>query len=198
MTDSKVILASGSPYRKALLQRLVPAFETRAPDVDESPLDNESPADLAGRLSLSKAGVISDQFPQALVVAGDQVAELEGQAIGKPHTIETAMAQLAACSGRTVTFHSGVVVQRQSDSFIRQHVDITRVSFRRLDRESIADYLAREPALDCAGSFRAEGLGISLLSSISSEDPTGIIGLPLIWLASALRAAGLSLGSEPG
>lgn len=194
ITDSQVILASGSPYRRILLERLLSEFGTCTPGVDEAPLADESPGETALRLSLSKAAQVSSEAPEAIVIAGDQVAELHGQLLGKPGNKERAHQQLRACSGHTVVFHSAAVVQQQSKEFLRQHTDITRVRFRSLSPEIIDHYLDREAALDCAGSFKSEGLGIMLTAAITTEDPTALIGLPLIWLSRALQDAGVELG----
>lgn len=192
---TRIILASTSPYRRELLARLLDGFQTQAPQVDETPLPGEAPARLAPRLALAKARAVVQRHPGALVIGSDQVAELDGLALGKPGSSDAACEQLAACAGRTVVFHTALclVDGRGTQALVHEFVDCTRVVFRPLDAASIQRYVARERPLDCAGSFKAEGLGIALFERIASEDPTALIGLPLIALARLLRAAGIEL-----
>lgn len=188
----KLILASTSRYRRELLARLDLAFDCVAPGVDETALAHETPAALALRLSLAKARAVAERYPQAVVIGADQVAELDGLALNKPETLDRARAQLSACSGRQVVFHAGLAVvgpHGQSDALIEP----TTVSFRALSEAEIERYLAREPALDSAGSFKSEALGITLFDALDSRDPTALVGLPLIALARLLRAHGLQL-----
>ncbi|MGI9330118.1 MAG: Maf family protein [Gammaproteobacteria bacterium] len=193
MTDPEpgVVLASTSPYRRALLQRLLPDFRCHNPDVDEAPRRGENPRDLAIRLARSKAATAADG-PE-IVIGSDQVAALGAQILGKPGNRETAVKQLLACSGKTVVFYTGVCVMGPAGSTESSHVDVTTVYFRPLDEAEILRYLAREEPYDCAGSFKAEGLGVVLMDRLESQDPTAIQGLPLIWLAGCLREQGLSL-----
>jgi septum formation protein len=184
----RLILASTSRYRRELFKRLGIAFECMAPEVDETGQDNESPADLCARLSRAKAQAIAAQYPEALVIGSDQVAELAGEAIGKPGTREHSRLQLAAASGNCVQFHTGVCVMHAASSKKLQHIDLTEVRFRVLTADMIEHYLDREAALDCAGGFKCEGLGISLFESIRSDDPTALIGLPLIAVRRMLGA----------
>jgi septum formation protein len=187
-----LVLASTSRYRRELLARLGLAFEVVAPHVDEDPLPGESPAAMAARLALEKARAIAAQRPDAIVIGSDQTATLDGSAvIGKPGTHERAVAQLRAASGRAMRYHTAVAVVRAGAGFERVATVQTLVRFRLLDDTRIEAYLAREPAYDCAGSAKCEGLGIALLESIEGPDPTALIGLPLIELSAALEAAGL-------
>ncbi len=193
MPDSpnSLILASASPYRRELLERIVPKFEVRAADIDESRQADESPAQLAARLAAAKAAAVAATHPAALVIGSDQVAALGDQALGKPGDAATAARQLAACSGQQVIFHTAVSLT--GPDFAEHHVDITTVTFRSLDAGEIDSYLQRDKPWDCAGSFRSEGLGAVLFKSIESRDPNAIVGLPLIWLAGSLRRAGWQL-----
>jgi septum formation protein len=188
-----LILASTSRYRRELLLRLGLPFQTARPDVDETPYPNESPRLLAQRLSEAKARSVAKSFPNAWVIGSDQVAELDGQAIGKPENFERAADQLSAASGKTMQFFSAFCLFRAEPSKIIANTDVTTVHFRQLKAVEIERYLHKEQPYDCAGSFKAEGLGISLFDKIESSDPTGLIGLPLISLSKALRQAGLEL-----
>ncbi|MGB2360011.1 MAG: Maf family protein [Porticoccaceae bacterium] len=193
---SNLILASSSPYRKMLLQRLDIPFTCQAPDIDESPQPSEPPAALAQRLALEKAQTIASKFPGAVVIGSDQVAEQSGQVLGKPGTHQRAVQQLQAQSGQTVLFHTGLALVQLLPAGTEkqiQLVDTTAVSFRQLDDRQIERYLEREQPYDCAGSFKAEGLGISLFNAVSSQDPSSLIGLPLISLCSALEDFGLDI-----
>lgn len=186
----RLILASSSPYRQELLTRLGIPFTAVAPNVDESPLPGESPSDLALRLSVAKAHAVAHDNPGALLVGSDQVATIDGQPIGKPGNFKRAQAQLEQLSGQTVEFHSALCV---SDGRRHEVEDvITRCRFRRLSAQEITTYLLREQPYDTAGSAKAEGLGIALMDSMQSDDPTAIIGLPLITLSRMLRSFGLN------
>jgi septum formation protein len=188
-----LVLASTSPYRRQLLQRLGLPFELARPEVDEAPLSGESPIAQAQRLAEAKARAIGDRMREAWVIGSDQVAELNGQALGKPGSFERAADQLAAASGQLVRFHTAVFLYRHGDERSQRFCDLTEVQFRVLVNGEIERYLHAEQPYDCAGSFKAEGLGICLFESIQSNDPTGLIGLPLIALAKALRRAGFTL-----
>lgn len=186
----RLILASGSPYRKELLSRLHIPFNTISPDIDETPLPGEPPRALALRLSVAKAAAVAAHQPDALIIGSDQVATTNGAPIGKPGTLERARKQLEQLSGQTVEFHSALCV---ADS--RRHVAldvVTRCRFRRLHAAEIERYLMLEKPFDTTGSAKAEGLGISLMDSMQSDDPTAIIGLPLIALSRMLRSFGLN------
>jgi septum formation protein len=195
--SQRLILASTSPYRRELLQRLRLPFAVVAPEVDETPQPGEEPAALAARLALAKAQAVGARHADAVVIGADQVAELDGQAIGKPHTHERAMAQLRAMSGRRVVFHSAVAVARVDRGFARGLLAPVSVIFRSLTEAEIERYLRAEQPYDCAGSARSEGLGIALLAQIDSDDPTALIGLPLIRLCTLLREAGLDPLAAP-
>lgn len=191
MTDISIVLASGSRYRRELLARLGVAFATWSPDIDESALPGENPAQTAERLARSKARAAAQRHPGSLIIGCDQVAEVGGAALGKPGTLERARAQLAQLSGREALFHTGLCVLHAPSGREQARVVTTDVAFRRLDAAEIERYLAREPAFDCAGSAKSEGLGIALLSRLGGSDPTALVGLPLIALAEMLRAEGI-------
>ncbi|MFM2065823.1 MAG: septum formation protein Maf [Pseudomonadota bacterium] len=188
---TRLILASTSRYRRELLARLRLPFDVVSPDVDETPEPAEPPAMLSLRLALAKAQAVATRFPDAVVIGSDQVAELDGQPIGKPGTHERAIAQLTAMSGRGVVFHTAVAVVRARDAFERSARVPVTVRFRALTPEAIETYLRLEQPYDCAGSAKCETLGISLLTAIESDDPTALVGLPLIRTSAMLRAAGL-------
>jgi len=186
-----LILASTSPYRRELLARLRLPFEPQSPQVDETPAPGERPAALAQRLALAKARAVAAVFPDAVVIGSDQVAELDGQPIGKPGTHERAVQQLRTMSGRSVVFHTAVAVVRRDTGFEAEALVPVTVRFRRLGDVDIERYLRLEQPYDCAGSAKAETLGIALLDAIESNDPTALVGLPLIETCRMLRAAGL-------
>ena len=190
-----LVLASTSRYRRELLSRLGLPFRAVAPQVEETPRPGEAPRALACRLAQAKAEAVAAQCPGALVIGSDQVAELDGRALGKPGSVAAAEAQLAASSGRSVRFHTALclVDTRGAAAAPTLACDLTRVVFRALSHEDIARYVAAERPLDCAGSFKAEGLGIGLFERIENEDPTALIGLPLIALARMLRAVGVAV-----
>jgi septum formation protein len=186
-----IILASTSRYRRELLARLRLPFTTRSPDVVEAVVPGEAPAAMAARLALAKAQSVA--APEALVIGSDQVASLNGQILRKPGSAEAAVAQLRACRGKSVLFHTAVAVVATTSGRTLQHVDRTEVVFRRLDDAALEQYVKLESPLDCAGSFKSEGLGAVLFERISSQDPTALIGLPLIFVCDALR----TLGADP-
>jgi septum formation protein len=190
---TRLVLGSTSRYRADLLRRLVDNFEQRAPGTDEDSRAGEAPADRAVRLAVAKAVAAADDAGDALVIGSDQVAELDGAVLDKPGSIEGACAQLRACADREVRFHTALCLLDSRTGVRHTHLDLTRVHFRPLSPEEIARYVAREQPLDCAGSFKCEALGISLFERIDSEDPTALIGLPLIALARLLREAGLAV-----
>lgn len=186
-----LVLASASPYRRELLGRLGLPFETFAPQVDETALPGEAASALALRLSLAKAQALAVRRPEALVIGSDQTATIDGSTlIGKPGTHRAALEQLRAASGRSVRFHTGLALVCAATGLCRTEIVETRVRFRRLDDATLEAYLAREPAYDCAGSAKVEGLGIALLESVEGPDPTALVGLPLIALTGLLAAAG--------
>ncbi len=186
-----LILASTSRYRRELLERLRLPFEVVAPLVDETPLPGEAPAALAQRLALAKAQAVAAQRPDAVVIGSDQVADLDGEPIGKPGTHGRAVAQLQRMRGRRITFQTAVAVVRADRAYARVQLAPVGVSFRRLSDTEIEHYLRTEQPYDCAGSAKCETLGIALLDSIDSDDPTALIGLPLIRTCALLREAGL-------
>ena len=189
----QLVLASTSAYRRELLGRLRVKFEVARPEVDETPLPGESPAALAQRLADEKARSVGTRLRQAWVIGADQVAELDGQVLGKPGSFERAADQLAAASGRRLQFHTAVSLYRHGERRVSRVLDHTFVQFRSLSGVEIERYLHAEQPYDCAGSFKAEGLGICLFESIESHDPTALIGLPLIAVAQLLRQVGFIL-----
>lgn len=186
-----LILASTSSYRRELLHRLQLPFTVVAPGVDETPLPGELPAELARRLALAKAQVVANLHPKACVIGSDQVCDLHGEPLGKPGTLDKAQAQLRRLSGQAVVFRTAVAVVREDVGYQGSTLVNIEVRFRELTDKDITHYLAREPALDCAGSAKSEGLGIALLASVNSDDPTALVGLPLIQTCRLLREAGL-------
>jgi septum formation protein len=186
-----LILGSTSRYRRELLERLRLSFDVVAPDVDESGWPDETPSALAGRLAMAKAAAVATLHPHAWVIGSDQVADLAGQAIGKPGNHERAAAQLRQMSGRNVVFHTAVALVCRETGFSASRMASVLVQFRILSDAEIENYLRLDQPYDCAGSAKSESLGISLLSSIQSDDPTALIGLPLIRTCELLRLAGL-------
>ncbi|MBO7410652.1 MAG: septum formation inhibitor Maf [Ottowia sp.] len=189
----EIILASTSPYRRELLARLRLPFTTAKPHVDETRLAGEAPAALASRLALAKAQAVAAQHPAAIVIGSDQVAHIGDEIFSKPGTAERARAQLRQMSGQTVLFQTALALIRQQDGIVLQETEPTEVRFRTLTDAEITRYVEMEQPLDCAGSAKAEALGISLLDALRSDDPTAIIGLPLIRLARMLRTLGVAL-----
>jgi septum formation protein len=189
----RVVLGSTSVYRRELLSRLRIPFEVSPPQVDETPLPAETPADLARRLAAAKAQAVARAHPDAVVIGSDQVAELDGEALGKPGNHANALAQLRRMSGRVVVFHTALTVMCKRSGFAAHDLAPVRVHFRALDDAGIEAYLRLEQPYDCAGSAKSEGLGIALLEAIDSDDPTALVGLPLIRTCRMLRAAGVRL-----
>jgi septum formation protein len=193
-----LVLASTSRYRRALLERLGLPFTTAAPNVDESPLPDERPGETALRLSEAKARGVASDFPGALVIGSDQVADCDGRPIGKPGNHEAAFAMLVALSGRTVVFHTGLALLDASTGRCATALVDVRSTYRHLNAGEIGAYLARERPYDCAGAVRSEGLGIALFEAIESDDPSALIGLPLIRLCGMLRDAGVAVLAPQG
>ena len=193
LASKKLILGSTSTYRRALLERLRIPFSVQSPEVDEAPLAGETPADLACRLALAKAQAVASRFPDCVVIGSDQVADLDGIALGKPGNFERALVQLQQMSGKTVIFQTAMAVVCRQSGFCEQALAPVKVTFRTLSEEEIVNYLRIEEPYDCAGSAKSEGLGIALLESIESDDPTALVGLPLIRTSRMLRAAGIPL-----
>ena len=188
-----VILGSTSRYRKELLSRLQIPFDTAAPDVDETPHPHESPKDLAMRLALAKAHAVALKNPQAVVIGSDQVADLEGEPLGKPGNHANATLQLQRMRGKTVIFQTALSVVCLTTRFEKTDLAAVKVKFRDLSDSEIESYLLAEEPYDCAGSAKSEGLGIALLECIESDDPTALIGLPLIRTCLMLREAGVNI-----
>jgi septum formation protein len=188
-----LVLGSTSRYRRELLARLGVPFEVAAPQVDETPWPGEAPQALARRLALAKARAVARQHPGAVVIGSDQVADLNGQPLGKPGNHERAVAQLQAMRGRTVVFQTAVAVVCLESGFEQLDLAPVSVMFRMLEDDDIERYLRAEQPYDCAGSAKSEGLGIALLDRIDSDDPTALVGLPLIRTCRMLRAAGIRL-----
>lgn len=189
----RLVLASTSAYRRMLLERLLVPFETAKPEVDETPLPDETPAATANRLALEKALAVAARMDDALVIGSDQVAHIGNEVFGKPGTVERAHAQLRRMSGNTVIFHTALaVVNARSGEQLIDSVP-TEVRFRTLSEDEIVRYVEKEMPLDCAGSAKSEGLGITLLEALSGDDPTALVGLPLIALSRMLRSQGIAL-----
>mgnify|MGYP000588359059 FL=1 len=188
-----LVLGSTSRYRRELLSRLNLHFEVAAPDVDETPQSGESPRDLALRLALAKARAVAARHPEAVVIGSDQVADLAGQPLGKPGVHERAVQQLRQMRGQTVVFQTALAVVCLATGFEQVDLAAVRVKFRDLTDEEIENYLQAEKPYDCAGSAKSEGLGIALLDAIDNDDPTALVGLPLIRTTRMLRAAGVKL-----
>ncbi|QUG76295.1 septum formation inhibitor Maf [Erwinia sp. E602] len=187
----QLVLASTSPYRQALLAKLQLPFTTAAPSTDETPHPGESAEDLVLRLAIAKARALGEAFPDSLIVGSDQVCVLNGAICGKPHTEENARAQLRAASGNSVVFYTGLALFDSRDGSVQSRVEPFSVDFRPLSDAEIARYVALEQPLNCAGSFKSEGLGITLFERLSGRDPNTLVGLPLIALAEMLRNAGV-------
>ena len=190
---NKLILASSSRYRRELLARLHIEFESISPDIDESQQNNEAAATYVERLAQEKAQAIANNHPNHLVIGSDQCTVMNDKIIGKPHTREAAIEQLTSASGKQIEFLTGVCVTHQASTWTRSFVETFLVSFRNLTREEIERYLDIEKPFDCAGSFKSEGYGISLTDAMTGDDPTALIGLPLIRLAQTLREFGWSV-----
>lgn len=188
-----LILGSTSVYRRELLQRLRLPFDVVSPQVDETPLDGEAPQALAERLALAKANAVALLHPRAIVIGSDQVADLDGEPLGKPGNHANAVRQLQRMRGRTVVFQTAVAVVCHESGFAGQALAQVKVGFRQLSDRAIEDYLQAEKPYDCAGSAKSEGLGIALLEVIDNQDPTALVGLPLIHTCRLLRAAGMAL-----
>jgi septum formation protein len=188
-----LVLGSTSAYRRELLGRLRLPFEVASPQVDETPHADEKPADLALRLALAKARDVAQRHPSAVVIGSDQVADLQGEPLGKPGTHERAVAQLQRMRGQTVIFQTALAVVCLESGFERSDIAAVRVVFRDLSDEEIERYLRAEQPYDCAGSAKSEGLGIALLERIDNDDPTALVGLPLIRTCQFIRAAGVTV-----
>jgi septum formation protein len=189
----RIVLGSSSPYRRELLSRLKVEFQVDLPQVDEAPRPGETPRDIALRLALEKARAVALRHPDAAVIGSDQVADLDGVPLGKPGTHERAVEQLRRMRGQVVVFHTAVAVVCKASGFEQVDLAPVRVTFRDLSDHEIEAYLRAEKPYDCAGSARSEGLGIALLERIDNDDPSALVGLPLIRTCRMLRAAGVRL-----
>jgi septum formation protein len=192
-SNRRLVLGSTSPYRRDLLSCLRIPFEVVAPDVDETPLPSEAPREIALRLALAKAKAVGAAHPDAVVIGSDQVADLAGEPLGKPGTHQNAVAQLSRMSGQTVVFHTALAVVCVATGFEQLELAPVTVQFRELSADEIESYLRAEQPYDCAGSARSEGLGVALLHTIESDDPTALVGLPLIRTCRMIRAAGVKV-----
>lgn len=192
MSQPELILASGSSYRRQQLLRLGLDCRSLAPDVDETPHRDEDPANLAMRLALRKAKAVALRCAGTCIIAADQVAACAGQLIGKPGSAAAQQSQLLSCSGQQVSFYTALVVI-DANNAVHTHLDTTVCHVRALNEDEVARYVALEPAYDCAGGFKVEGLGITLFERIISDDPTALIGLPLLALCRILRGIGLPI-----
>lgn len=188
-----LILASTSVWRRGLLERLALPFESRAPGLAEDPLPGEAPMDRALRLALAKARAVAAHQPDAVVIGSDQVATAGAGVLGKPGTVAACREQLALLSGSSARFYTGCAVVAPGRAAPLLHVDLTTVSFRRLGPTEIDRYIELDQPTDCAGGFKSESLGIALFESVTCTDPTALVGLPLIWLAGALRECGYAV-----
>ncbi|MCV6604877.1 MAG: Maf family nucleotide pyrophosphatase [Porticoccaceae bacterium] len=188
-----IILASSSPYRRQLMERLGLIFDCHSPQVDETPQPDESPVELALRLSRLKARALAGKFTHHLIIGSDQVAECNGEILHKPGSFEVAQQQLQRQSGNTVKFHTGLCIHNSISGEQQTDVVTTTVHFRQLSEDEIERYLQREQPYDCAGSFKVEQLGVSLFRKVESPDPTALIGLPLILLCEMLRQSGIQV-----
>ncbi|MDD5333087.1 MAG: Maf family nucleotide pyrophosphatase [Rhodoferax sp.] len=192
-TDRKLVLGSTSPYRRQMLARLRVPFQVAAPEVDETPQATETPKQLACRLAMAKARAVAAQFPACVVIGSDQVADLDGQALGKPGNHERATSQLQQMRGKTVIFQTAVAVVCSDTGFAQLDLAQVKVKFRELTDAEIEAYLRAETPYDCTGSAKSEGLGIALLESIDNDDPSALVGLPLIRTCRMIRAAGVKV-----
>lgn len=197
LNSPQILLASSSPYRRQLLEKLGLTFSSESPDIDECAHDQETVREMVERLSLQKAQALVKHHPNKIIIASDQSASLNNKALGKPGNFEKAFEQLKAQQGQVICFYTGLVVYNPHNQTYLNALDITKVHFRKLSDQQIRNYLLTEQPYDCAGSFKSEGLGITLFSKIENQDPNALIGLPLIELVSLLSQVGLSLPLDP-
>lgn len=189
----ELVLASSSPYRRELLSRLQLPFSVAVPAIDESPRRGEMPEQLVARLAIEKAQAVAKLHPDALIIGSDQSATLDGEVLGKPHGYDAAFAQLRRTQGREIVFYTGLCLLRTATGRVQQRVVPFHVGYRSLSDADIAAYLKKEQPYDCAGSAKAEGLGIALIARMHGEDPNALIGLPLIALVDMLAAEGVKI-----
>lgn len=193
MSNQQLVLASSSPFRKELLDRLMLPFDTHSPDIDETPLENEAPQQLVKRLAIEKAKAVAGSYPGALIIGSDQVA-LHGQKIvGKPHTHERAVQQLKQASAKSIKLFTGLSLYNAKTNSLQSVVEPFTVHFRSLSDNAIENYLRKEKPYNCAGSVRSEGLGVALIERYQGDDPAALIGLPLVRLVSMLENEGFKL-----
>jgi len=190
-TSTQLVLGSTSPFRKEILNKLGLPFDTAAPDIDESPLENETPAQLVLRLAEQKARAVSDTYPEHLIIGSDQVAVIDNKILGKPHTHERAVEQLTNASGKTVRFYTGLCLYNSATDVAQSEVVPFDIVFRELNTSQIENYLQKEKPYNCAGSFKSEALGITLFEKLLGDDPNALIGLPLIRLIAMLENQGM-------
>ncbi len=193
MNNKLIVLGSTSPFRKSLLEKLNIDFICAKPDVDESALKNESPQQLVERLAVKKANAIVGQQPDALIIGSDQVAVCDDEILGKPHTVDNAIKQLSKFSGKCITFYTGLAVLDSKTGQVKSLVEPFKVHFKTLTQQEIKNYVEAEQPLNCAGSFKSEGLGICLFEKLEGDDPNSLIGLPLIKLVALLNAFGFNV-----
>jgi len=191
-TPSTLVLASTSPFRKEILAKLGLDFDTASPNIDESPLENETPEQLVKRLAELKARAVADDFPAHLIIGSDQVAVIDGEILGKPHTHERAVEQLNNASGKTVRFYTGLCLYNSKTTSCQSEAVLFDVVFRKLTASQIENYLQAEKPYNCAGSFKSEALGITLFEKLVGDDPNTLIGLPLIRLVAMMEKQGLN------
>lgn len=189
---SNLLLASTSPWRRMLLEKLTLPFECAAPEVDETPQPGESARQLVVRLAQAKAQALESRFPQHLIIGSDQVCVLDGEITGKPHTEENAHRQLRKASGTIVTFYTGLALYNSANGHLQTECEPFDVHFRHLSDQEIEAYIRKENPLQCAGSFKSEGLGITLFERLEGRDPNSLVGLPLIALCQMLRREGFN------
>ncbi|MFA9418739.1 MAG: nucleoside triphosphate pyrophosphatase [Gammaproteobacteria bacterium] len=191
--QAPIILASSSAFRKSLLERLHLPFECHSPEVDESLLPGESASSYVCRLAEAKAQAVADKYPGAVIIGSDQCALLDDEILGKPGNHENALRQLKAAQGKTVVFHTGICVFQQATGFTEVDDILFQVKFRQLSDTQLEHYLQTEQPYQCAGAFKSEGYGVSLFNQMQGDDPTALIGLPLIRLTSMLEQAGIKV-----
>lgn len=197
LDSPQILLASSSPYRRQLLEKIGVTFSCESPDIDEGPHDQESVKETVERLSLQKAQALVKHHPNKIIIASDQSASLNNKALGKPGNFEKAFEQLKAQQGKIIYFYTGLVVYNPHNQAYLSALDTTKVYFRELSDQQIRNYLLTEQPYDCAGSFKSEGLGITLFSKIENQDPNALVGLPLIELVNLLSQVGISLPLDP-
>jgi len=193
MSDSKIVLASTSVFRKMLLEKLSVEFATGSPDIDESTVDNEAPEALVKRLSEAKARALSEDYPENLIIGSDQVACIDDEILGKPGNFDNALLQLRKASGKVVTFYTGLSLLNSANGHVQTLCEPFKVHFRQLNDEQISRYLNHEQPYNCAGSFKSEGYGVSLFERLEGDDPNTLIGLPLIQLIKILDNEGVHI-----